>query len=130
VTRANAALAAGAEMAFVEAPQTREEIAAVPRLVQGPCLLNVVHGGKTPDLDLREAEAMGYKLAIVPGLLIQSVVGICDRMLAKLRADHRHPRLVGEITVREMFRRFGADEWDALRGRFHVDPAMREGGHR
>ena len=71
IARANAALAAGADMAFVEAPQTQDEVAAVPRLVKGPCLLNVVWGGKTPDLDLREAEAMGYKLAIVPGLLIR-----------------------------------------------------------
>jgi 2-methylisocitrate lyase-like PEP mutase family enzyme len=122
ITRANAALAAGADMAFVEAPQTREEVAAVPRLVSGPCLLNVVRGGKTPDLDLREAEAMGYKLAIVPGLLIKSVVGICDQMLAELKASHRHPRPVKEITVPQMFRRFGADEWDALRYRFRSAP--------
>ncbi len=70
IARANAALAAGADMAFVEAPQTVDEVAAVPRLVKGPCLLNVVYGGKTPDVDLREAAAMGYKLAIVPALLI------------------------------------------------------------
>ena len=38
VARANAALAAGADMAFVEAPQTLDEVAAVPRLVNGPCL--------------------------------------------------------------------------------------------
>ena len=109
VARANAALAAGADMAFVEAPQTAEEVAAVPRLVEGPCLLNVVRGGKTPDLDLREAERMGYKLAIVPALLIKSVVGICDQMLAELKASHRHPPPVKEITVPEMFQRFGAD---------------------
>src|SRR5437879_3664383 len=42
IARANAALEAGADMAFVEATQTLEEVAAVPRLVQGPCLLNVV----------------------------------------------------------------------------------------
>ena len=122
VTRANEALAAGADMAFVEAPQTLEEVSAVPRLVKGPCLLNVVRGGKTPDFDLSEAEAMGYKLAIVPGLLIKSVVGICDRMLAELKATHRHPPLVEEMTVAEMFRRFGADEWDALRMRFRPAP--------
>lgn len=126
VARANAALAAGADMAFVEAPQTAEEVAAVPRLVEGPCLLNVVYGGKTPDLDLREAEAMGYKLAIVPGLLIKNVVGICDRMLAELKEGRRHLRPVKEITVPEMFRRFGADEWDGLRERFRVRPAARE----
>jgi 2-methylisocitrate lyase-like PEP mutase family enzyme len=125
VVRANAALAAGADMAFVEAPQTAEEVAAVPRLVKGPCLLNVVRGGKTPDLDLREAERMGYKLAILPALLIKSVVGICDQMLAELKASHRHPPPVKEITVPEMFRRFGADEWDALRTRFCA-PRKRE----
>src|ERR1700677_4702550 len=67
VSRANEAMANGADMAFVEAPRTLEEITAVPRLVKGPCLLNVVWGGKTPMLDLREVAAMGFKLAIVPG---------------------------------------------------------------
>jgi 2-methylisocitrate lyase-like PEP mutase family enzyme len=122
IDRANAALTAGADMAFVEAPQTLEEVAAVPRLVDGPCLLNVVRGGKTPDLDLHEAERMGYKLAIVPALLIQSVVGICDQALAGLRETGRHPRPIAEITVSEMFRRFGADEWDTLRERFRAIP--------
>ena len=120
VARANAAFAAGADMAFVEAPQTHEEVAAVPRLVKGPCLLNVVYGGKTPDLDLREAEAMGYKLAIVPGLLIKCVVGVCEQKLAELSALHRHPLPPTGMTVRDMFRRFGADEWDALRERFRT----------
>src|SRR5438105_1987239 len=122
IGRATAAIAAGADMAFVEAPQTVEEVAAVPRLVNGPCLLNVVRGGKTPDLDLREAERMGYKLAIVPGLLIKNVVGICEKMLDDLRATHRHPAPVREMTVRETFQLWGADEWDALRTRFR-DPA-------
>src|SRR5215472_9624579 len=126
VARANEALAAGADMAFVEAPQTLDEVSAVPRLVSGPCLLNVVRGGKTPDLDLSEAEAMGYKLAIVPGLLIKSVVGICDRMLTELKTSHRHPLPVREITVPQMFRRFGADEWDALRTRFRSAAGARE----
>ena len=49
VARSRSALAAGADMVFLEAPQTMEEIAAVPRLVGGPCMLNVVWGGKTPE---------------------------------------------------------------------------------
>ena len=126
IARVNAALASGADMAFVEAPQTEDEIAAVPRLVNGPCLLNVERGGKTPDIDLRHAEALGYKLAIVPGLLIKSVVGICDKMLSELKATHRHPPPIKEMTVPDMFRRFGADEWDALRERFRTSSAARE----
>ena len=113
-------------MAFVEAPQTEDEVAAVPRLVDGPCLLNVVRGGKTPDIDLRHAEAIGYKLAIVPGLLLKSVIGICDQMLSELKTSHRHPALVKEMTVQQAFQRFGADEWDGVRKRFRSAPAARD----
>ena len=48
IRRANAALAAGADMAFVEAPQTMEEVAAVPKLVKGPCLFNNVWKRQEP----------------------------------------------------------------------------------
>ncbi|MEL6871622.1 MAG: isocitrate lyase/PEP mutase family protein, partial [Pseudomonadota bacterium] len=47
VTRANLALEAGADIAFVEAPRTPEEVRAVPERVAGPCLFNLVYGGKT-----------------------------------------------------------------------------------
>ena len=118
LARANAALAAGADMAFVEAPQTMEELAAVPKRVAGPCLLNVVRGGKTPEIDLRRAQEMGYRLAIVPGLLLKAVIGACDEMLAELKATHVHPVPRKDMTVREAFDRVGADEWDTLRTRF------------
>ena len=45
VARSNAALAAGADIAFLEAPQTMDEVAAAPKRIKGPCLLNVVRGG-------------------------------------------------------------------------------------
>ena len=54
----------------------------MPQLVRGPCLLNVVHGGKTPAIDLSEAERMGYKLAIVPGLLIKNSSASANRCSA------------------------------------------------
>ena len=126
VARANAALAAGADMAFLEAPQTMEEVAAVPKLVKGPCLLNVVWGGKSPDLDLHDAQAMGYRLAIVPGLLFKATMAACDDALAALRAQHRHPVPAHQMTVRQAFARVGAEEWDALRTRFRdSSPAQR-----
>jgi 2-methylisocitrate lyase-like PEP mutase family enzyme len=118
VSRANEALGNGADMAFVEAPQTLAEITAVPKLVKGPCLLNVVWGGKTPVLDLREAAAIGFKLAIVPGLLLKATIGACDEALAELKATHIHPAPRSGMTVREAFNRVGAREWDAFRTRF------------
>ena len=122
VWRANAALDAGADMAFVEATQTLEEVAAVPRRVHGPCLLNVVPGGRTPIFDLREAEAMGYKLAILPGLMLKAAIEAGDAALAELKATHTAPAVSG--TVAQTFRRFGADEWDALRQRFNAGSAI------
>jgi 2-methylisocitrate lyase-like PEP mutase family enzyme len=114
IRRANAALRAGADMAFLEAPQTLEETLAVPRLVDGPCLLNVVWQGKTPDVAFNDAQRAGYKLAIVPGLLFKAVIGVCDAMLGELKAKGRHPDIDAKLTVREAFRRVGADQWDAV----------------
>ena len=114
-------------MVFVEAPQTLEEVAAVPRLVKGPCLLNVVRHGKTPEVDFADAERMGYKLAIVPGLLLKSVVGVCEQALDRTEiATGRHPPLLKEMTVREAFQISGADEWDALRSRFREPEVKRD----
>jgi 2-methylisocitrate lyase-like PEP mutase family enzyme len=118
VRRANAAFAAGADMAFVEAPQTLEEVAAVPRLVNGPCLLNVVWRGRTPQVSFEDAERMGYRLAIVPGMLFKAVIGVCDATLSELRRTGRHPVPMNSMTVREAFRRVGADEWDSISERF------------
>ena len=120
VRRANAALEAGADMVFVEAPQTLEEVAAVPRLVKGPCLLNIVWRGKTPDLSLSEAEQMGYKLAILPGVLTRAVLGVCDAVLDEVKRAGRHPKPLADITPQEGFRRAGADEWDRYRTQFRT----------
>jgi 2-methylisocitrate lyase-like PEP mutase family enzyme len=122
VGRANAAIEAGADVTFVEAPQTMEEVAAVPRLVRGPCLLNVVHRGKTPAVDIGEAERMGYRVAIVPVLLLTAAIGACDEALAELKATGRHPLRRTDMTVGEVFRRVGADEWTAIRTRFRDQP--------
>ena len=117
IERANLALAAGADMAFVEAAQTVEEVAAVPRLVNGPCLLNIVPGGKTPAVHMGDAQAMGYRLAIFPALLFKAVVEVCDEALATVKATQLSPA-GRDVKIHELFRRFGADEWDALRAQF------------
>ena len=116
IDRVNAALEAGADLAFVEATQTVEEAAAVPKRVNGPCLLNVVAGGRTPVLDMNAAEAMGYKLAIVPGLMLVAAIQAGDAALAALRSTRVVPSV--DATVGQVFRRFGADEWDTVRKQF------------
>lgn len=116
VDRANCALAAGADMIFLEAVQSVEEMAAVPKRVAGPCLLNVVPGGKTPTVSYDDAQAMGYRLAICPGVLLRAVVPAVDLALNALKASGLPVAgKVPDAAVAESFRRFGAGEWDALR---------------
>jgi len=118
VERANAALANGADVAFVEAPQTMAEIEAVPKRVKGPCLLNVVRGGKTPEIELETAERLGYAIAIVPGLLLGGIIQTCDRLLGDLK-EGKFPPVTGSPA--KTFARFGAAEWDERRTAFR-DP--------
>ena len=115
IWRANAALDAGADIAFVEAPRTAEEAAKVPALVRGPCLLNMVGGGVTPVFDCREAQAMGYRLVIAPGLAFGTMVAAVNAALTEFRATGIHPRLAGDLTPARVFSFFGAAAWDALR---------------
>ena len=122
IRRANAAIEAGADMAFVEAPQTLEETTNVPKLVKGPCLLNMVWRGKTPDLSIDEATGMNYAVMILPGVLTRTVVGACDAALAELRAKGRHPVPSSDITPQQGFNLNGAAEWDRYRTQFREAP--------
>ena len=115
---------AGADVAFFEAAQTIEEVEKVPQLVKGPCLLNIVHRGKTPKVELSEAKAMGYKMAILPSLLYRNILGASEAILKEL-ATGKMPTPMGDMTPREGFNKFGANEWDALRTAFR-DPPKRD----
>ena len=121
IARANGALELGADVAFVEAVTTVDEVADVPKRVHGPCLLNIVPGGVTPITDLNQAEQMGYRIAILPGLLLGATALIGDAVLRDVQQTGIHPS--GSGGVRELFARLGAAEWDALRTSFDATVA-------
>jgi len=99
-------------------PVSVEEVAAIPRRVHGPCLLNIVQGGKTPVFDLRDVREMGYRLAIVPAATLVPTIVAVDAALAALRASGIVAQTPAGLDVRALFRRFGADEWDAVRAEY------------
>ena len=125
VRRCNAALDAGADVAFPEAMQTPDELKAAPKEIHGPCLLNVVRGGKTPEVSFAEAHEMGYKISIVPGLLFIQVIGACDQALAAMKAEGRHPKPLADLSPADAFARVGAAEWDPRREQYR-DMAVKE----
>jgi len=66
IERGNLYREAGADVIFVEAPRSVEEMRRINREVDAPTLANNVEGGKTPFLPAKELEAIGYNLVIYP----------------------------------------------------------------
>lgn len=115
IARGRLALANGADVAFIEAVQSPEEVAEVPRRIGGRCLLNLVQGGRTPLPSLAEAERLGYAIAILPGLLLGGIIRVCDELLQDVNRLGRYPEPVGPHSPARTFARFGAARWDARR---------------
>jgi carboxyvinyl-carboxyphosphonate phosphorylmutase len=66
IERAQQYVAAGADVAFIEAIETREQMARAIRDVKAPHLANMVEGGKTPNLSIPELAEIGFKIVIYP----------------------------------------------------------------
>jgi 2-methylisocitrate lyase-like PEP mutase family enzyme len=115
IWRANAALEAGADMAFVEAMQSVEEATAVPTLVHGPCLLNMVKGGVTPVFEIGQAREMGFAMVIAPALILSTVVAAALGALRAFRDTGTHPDIADGLTPADLFALFGSAKWDAIR---------------
>lgn len=62
IKRSKAYLEAGADMIFVEAPTSREELELIAKKIDAPLVANMIEGGKTPFYSAQELETMGYKL--------------------------------------------------------------------
>ena len=64
--RGEAFLKAGADILFIESPESEEEMARIGRTFDVPLIANMVEGGRTPVLDKNELEGLGFKIAIFP----------------------------------------------------------------
>jgi 2-methylisocitrate lyase-like PEP mutase family enzyme len=76
---------AGADVTFVEAPQTIAELALIPKRLSSPQVLNMVLGGKTPIVDRAEAETMGYSLVLYANTALQGAIRGMQAALESLR---------------------------------------------
>ncbi len=87
IRRANAYAATGADVVFVEAPQSQEELAEIARRISAPLLVNMFEGGKTPRLPLADLEAMGYRIVIIPSDLQRAGIRAMQEVAAIIRRD-------------------------------------------
>ncbi len=87
IDRMNAYLEAGADVGFVEAPQTVEEMARIPASIGKPALVNIFEGGKTPPQPARQLEAMGFRIGIYPSQTHRAAIFAAKEVLAVLKRD-------------------------------------------
>ena len=117
VHRCNAALAAGADIAFLEAPKTDQELVAVTQRIDGPCLFNLVLRGKTPPVTVEGLKAAGFALTIMPDLIWREMVMRAEEVLGAL-SHGELPSQTDGLKVGELFERVGSKDWDQLRDAF------------
>jgi 2-methylisocitrate lyase-like PEP mutase family enzyme len=83
--------AEGADIIFLEAPESEDEMRRFCAAMHKPCMANMVPGGKTPILEPARLQEIGYKLALYPVMLISSAIAAMQATLAAMRPGARLP---------------------------------------
>jgi 2-methylisocitrate lyase-like PEP mutase family enzyme len=89
IARARAYHDAGADVLFVEAPRSEEELAAIARAFPGgpPLMANMVEGGRTPILGRDKLQALGFSLVIFPGGIVRAIAKTARAFYETLARD-------------------------------------------
>ena len=85
IKRGNIYRDAGADLLFIEAPRTQEQLEKIPKLIDGPVLVNIAP--KTPFMHVKKYEAFGYAMAIYPAITLTAAYGSIKDKLKALK-DH------------------------------------------
>lgn len=112
IERANRYAEAGADLLFVEAPRSTDEIERVAREVSAPLLINVVEGGLTPEMSADRLTELGFRLAIHPTAVINAAAGAIAHTLGELGGtdtENLRPH-----TPQDLFNLVGLREWSAF----------------
>lgn len=97
IDRMHAYMEAGADVAFVEAPTTEEEIEAVAERIPGPKLINMFLGAKTPLLSVQRLKEIGYKVVIIPSDTQRAAIKAMQRALETIQRDGHSGAMADEM---------------------------------
>jgi 2-methylisocitrate lyase-like PEP mutase family enzyme len=104
IERAQRYIEAGADVTFVEAPESAELMRKVPQRLSVPQVVNVVVGGKTPALAQKELAAMGFALVLYANVALQGAIAGMQAALKHLKTRGRmdeESALVANFTERQ-----------------------------
>ena len=120
IERAQAFAKLGVDAIFVEAPQSEEELAEIPRRIPDvPLLVNVFKGGKTPMLPMQRLEQMGYRIAIYPSETQRAAIHAMRTTLATLKREGTTESIDTMLTTfKERDRVVALDDWQKIERQF------------
>lgn len=97
VRRAKAYEEAGADIIFIESPETIEEMKIITSEFKVPVLANMVEGGRTPLLSAKELEKLGYDIVIFPTASTYMVAQSMKRLMEELMKTGTTEHLIKEM---------------------------------
>jgi 2-methylisocitrate lyase-like PEP mutase family enzyme len=119
IERAAAYHDAGADVTFVEAPTTMEQITDIPRRLPWPQLANIVLGGRTPELPNEKLKELGYAGVIYANVALQAAVKGMQAALGELRRKGHMGEAIGMVAdFAERQRLVHKDDYDALERKY------------
>lgn len=114
VERSNRYLAAGADVIFGEALETREEFAAFRKAVDAPLLANMTEFGRSPLLSRQELDDLGYAIALFPVTSLRVAMKAVDDAYAELAKSGTQAGFVNRMQTRaELYDLIGYDGYEA-----------------
>jgi 2-methylisocitrate lyase-like PEP mutase family enzyme len=113
--RANRYGEAGADVVFIEAPLSEEELEQIPRAVHYLHLANMLTGGKTPILPMSRLGEMGYKIAVCPIESLLVTAHAMQRLVDTLKETDRVDHLEGMASFPQVKEMLGVEEFLGLR---------------
>jgi 2-methylisocitrate lyase-like PEP mutase family enzyme len=116
INRGQAFAKLGVDAIFVEAPQSEEELAEIPRRIPDvPILVNVFKGGKTPMLPVARLEAMGYRIAIYPSETQRAAIHAMRKALETLKREGTTESIDDALTTfKERDQVVGSEDWQRI----------------
>lgn len=120
--RAEAFVEAGADMTFVEAPTSAEEMQAITARLSVPQVANMVVGGRTPLTPQADLATMGYSLVLYANTPLQAAMRAMSDVLGALKADGDVSGVIDKLAdFKERQRLVDKDSYDALEARYKID---------
>ncbi len=121
IDRAQKFIEAGADLTFVEAPESIEEIRKIPELLKVPQLINVVIGGKTPTMELKEFADLKFSVVLYANASLQGAIVGMQNALRELKKTGRMDEAGGLVaSFKERQRLVQKPEFDALEKKYAV----------